>query len=831
VDLQDKTGFKGLTRNLFGRFDKRPMTRIQRITATGLVVTAATCATLLGVRTALQVPDASLETLAETKSGITIYDRYNREICTVQTRDREPVPLEKMSVNMRNAVVAVEDHNFYKHHGLDPVGIARAAYVNWKAGSTVEGASTLTQQLARNLFLDKDDRSYVRKIREAFVAWDLENRYSKTKILESYLNEVYFGGGAHGIQRAAEHYFNKPASQLSVGEAAFLAGLLKSPTTLAAPGNEGLAIARRNEVLDKMARNGYITSADAEREKQTKLVFVEGPHKLHYPHYVAFVLDQLEKELGSQMWTRGYKVYTHLDPKAQQLAEKALNNGIKNAPHGIDQGALVSMSLRDGGIVAMVGGVGRYSGNEWNRAVAPHTAGSSFKPFVYLAALIDGTLAQDSLVADVPFKLESTGMPVWEPKNFDGRFLGWLSVRDALCMSRNVCAIRVGQAVGLDRVIETARTAGVRAQMDAYPSLALGSCAVTPLDMAASYGTLARYGTYMQPQAIREIDTEDGVKLREFVSTPSSNLPSQNCAQLVDAMQDVVQRGTGTAARLPGVAVAGKTGTADKGKDLWFVGFTPETVTAVWGGNDKNKPVRGTHATGGTVMARIWRDYMAPYTQMHKPVVTAFAPPAEPLMRGIPVFGDSELASGMDYAGLVSAQAKPTTVVARLDSKQAAEALSYPELNKVATETGIISAVGLQRYVASYRNQLAQANAQQIGAYGDPGQYGVQPTYGLQPTYSMQPAYGAQQQPTYATTQPVSGAQQSYNSALPQYGAQQPANPSYGAVSTTRGMSIRERTRTIEVPVASSPVSPSAGTIWTAPEIPVAAAPEREPHM
>lgn len=603
--------------------------------------------TAIGVthlREQLRVGEAKLPTLKDANRGIQFFDRNDKYICTVRAdRDRQPVALGKVSVAMQKALVAAEDHHFYQHHGIDFVGVIRAFKRNREAGHIVEGGSTITQQLVKNLYLDKNDRSYARKLKEVFLSWDAENRFSKAKIMETYLNEIYFGGGVYGIERAANNYFNKHASQLNVAESAFLAGLIKSPSVYGNPANIKLAISRQHDVLDKMAEYGYISREEAKTLKSQKLAFNKGATPIKYPYYIAFALEQVKREFGPSMWTQDLRVYTNLDPEAQKLATEKLTRGIKNAPRGVNQGALVSLNVSDGAVIAMVGGVGDYKDNPWNRALFPHTAGSCFKPFVYLAGLMNGILEPDSMINDAPLEYKEECGPAWKPKNFDGQFKGWVTVRDALINSRNICAIRIAMLTGIQPVIDAARAAGLQSKMDPYPSLALGTCAVSPLEMATAYATLARNGVYMPPQALREIDTADGKKIA-FRATPSSNLPAASVATLVDAMQDVVNRGTGTQARLPGIPVAGKTGTADGARDIWFAGFTPDTVTAVWGGSDKNQAVKGHNVTGGTVMAQIWREYMSGYYAIHKPSRTlAFAKPATKFAGSLPQFNDETL--------------------------------------------------------------------------------------------------------------------------------------------------------------------------------------------
>lgn len=600
--------------------------------------------TVVQVRNSLHLPDGHLPTIAELNRGVTIYDCNDKYVCTLRAEaDRQAIPLDRISKDMKNAIVAAEDRRFYEHHGVDPVGIARACWRNHQAGRIVEGGSTITQQLVKNLYLDPKERSYTRKVKEAFLAWDVNAKYSKAKILETYLNVAYFGGGVCGVERAAQHYFNKHANQLNVPESAYLAGLVKAPTDLTQPKNKKIALQRQKEVIAKMAEYGFITPEAKTLAMSAPLTFKRGPLSRPWPHYIGCVEDVLKRELGPELWRGGWKVYTNLDVNAQKLAEATINNGVKTAPKGIDQGALVSMSIKDGSVFAIVGGAGEYENVQWNRAVNPHTAGSSFKPFVYLAALNQGVIQPDTMINDAPLSIEQPPSKPYEPKNFDGQFKGWMPARTALATSRNVCAVRVAQATGLPQVIEMAQNAGVRSQLDAYPALALGCCAVTPLDMATSYATIARGGTYMAPQFIRRIETEQGLEHRVYKATPSANLPSEPTLQLLSALQDVVRCGTGTRARIPGVAVAGKTGTANDSKDIWFVGTTPDIVTAVWAGNDKHKAVRGTRVTGGVVMAKMWHDYMSPLLKSRKPEHLAFTKPATELMAVETKYADNQL--------------------------------------------------------------------------------------------------------------------------------------------------------------------------------------------
>lgn len=574
---------------------------------------------------------AKLPSLKEQAEGLSIFDRNDKLVCVVQRgENKEPIPIDRISPHMRNAMIAAEDHNFYRHFGIDPFGITRATISNIKARRVVEGGSTITQQLAKVMFSDSDDRNLQRKAYEAVIAIDLESGYSKNKILETYLNLVYFGNGAYGVEKAAQTYFHKHAKDLTVSESAFLAGLVKAPSGLGAPANKAKALVRQKQIVDDMVECGFITKAQAEAAKTQKLALKYDWQPTKFPHYINHVIALLEKDLGKdELWKQPLNVYTFIDPKAQKEAEKDLERGVKAAPAGINQGALVSISVADGGVVALVGGSGTYKKTQWNRALYPHTAGSAFKPFVYLAGIISGVIKPHTLIQDEPLEI-STDKYTYSPSNYDGTFMGTLTVRDALALSRNVCAVWAISQIGVNPVITTAKQAGITTEIGPYPSIALGSCAVTPLDLANSYATLARSGVFRDPLFVRKVEYTNATVFKTYDNAPVVRLPAEPVNQIVDILQDVVTRGTGTNARLAGIQSAGKTGTADNCKDVWYVGFTPDVVTAVWAGNDANKTVSASGVTGGAIPAKIWKDYMTSYYQSNPKPVVAFAKPQEP---------------------------------------------------------------------------------------------------------------------------------------------------------------------------------------------------------
>jgi penicillin-binding protein 1A len=579
------------------------------------------------------MPDISILERYEPIEAIQIFDKNDHLVCTVEgDEDRRVVPLSQISTQMQQAMLAAEDHHFYEHHGINPVSIVRASLTNLQAGRVKEGGSTITQQLIKNLFFEDQGRTMDRKVKEAFMSYEVERRYSKDRILEMYLNQVYFGNGGYGIERAAQRYFDRSAGSLSLAQAAFLAGLVKAPSELADPQNRDKAFERQREILNKMVEYGYITQDQADKAFKEKMVFKKGVNPLQkYPYYISYVLEQLRGRFSeAEMRRQGLKVYTHLDPPVQELAEKTLNADIKKAPKGVSQAALACVSVKDGSVQALVGGVGNFWKNQYNRATNPHTAGSSFKPFVYLTAFLKNEFKPESIIDDSPLTIkQGWGLPDWSPKNFDHRFMGKITIRKALMLSRNVPAVRVGKAVGVENVIETARLAGITTKLDPNLSLSLGSSAVTPLDMAGAYATFARGGIAIKPQVIRRIENNRGQVIEQFEPRVDKVFDTDAVARLTDILQDAVKHGTGTMAKLPDRPVAGKTGTADAAKDIWFVGFTPDTVTALWGGNDENLPIPGHNVTGGVVMAKIWKDFMTAYYTMRPTPPGSFITPAK----------------------------------------------------------------------------------------------------------------------------------------------------------------------------------------------------------
>ena len=655
---------------LFGRFVKYAFLTVCVVVAIGIGYLGASLYGQLQ-----DLPDITLVERYEPIEAIQIFDKNDQMVCTVEgDEDRRCIPLNQVSTQMQQAILAAEDHHFYEHNGVNLFSIFRAFETNLKAGRTVQGGSTITQQLVKNLFFADAGRTFDRKIKEGYMAWNLETRYGKERILEMYLNQIYFGNNAYGIERAAKRYFNKRAAELNLAESSFLAGLVKAPSELGDEKGRSKAYARQQQIIDKMVEYGYITEKQGEDAKKIKLSFKKGSNPLQkHPHYISYVLEQLRDRFSqAELRRQGLRVYTNLDPTAQTLAENILNERIKKGPKGITQGALVSVSVPDGAVVALVGGVGNFWQAQFNRATHAHTAGSSFKPFVYLTAFLRGSLSPDSIVEDTPLVVKQRwGLPDYCPKNFDHKYMGRIPVRTALKLSRNVPAVKTAQSLGMESIIETARQAGITSQLDKNLSLALGSSSVSPLEMAGAYATFARAGVYITPQVLRKIENNRGQIIEVFEPKVDKVFPVEPVARLVSVLQDVVKSGTGTAARLKDRPVAGKTGTSNDARDIWFIGFTPDLVTAIWAGNDEHKPIPGSHVTGGGLMAPTFKQYMeAYYTAKPHPAGTFVEPtpgmdvPKQDSGGGDKLAGNPQKTDGAEAADTTSDTKKPVEIIA-----------------------------------------------------------------------------------------------------------------------------------------------------------------------
>ena len=508
----------------------------------------------------------------------------------------EWIPYERIPPVMREAIIAVEDRRYRSHPGVDPIGLVRATWLRITEGRWRQGGSTITQQLARNIFLN-NDRTFTRKIREAILAMALEWQYSKEQILELYLNRVYFGGGAYGIDAAARRFFGHSATQLSVGEAAIIAGLVKAPSNYSPTADIEAARGRGRVALGLMVENGAISQAQADAANLDSIQLARVTQRQDSNRYfIDWVLPQLDTLIDESR--APLDVWTTIDPGMQRAASGAIN---ANAPQGA-QGALVTLD-RDGAVRAMVGGRD-YVGSSYNRATqASRQAGSSFKLFVYLAALESG-YRPDTSLEDSPITIGG-----WSPRNSNGRFMGQIPMRIAFAYSVNTVAVRLAQQVGTNTVADMARRFGVTTRIETNPSMALGSNSVRVIDMTRAYASVARGGVAVTPYGIRRVTTADGTLLYQHATDEARVLVAPwVAAQMTEMLQGVVERGTGRSAAL-GRPTAGKTGTTTSNKDGSFIGFSSGLTTGVWIGRDDNRALPGL--SGGQAPARAFRDFMS----------------------------------------------------------------------------------------------------------------------------------------------------------------------------------------------------------------------------
>lgn len=552
-----------------------------------------------------------------------IYAADGTVLAELAMEKREPVKLDEIPDHLKNATVAKEDRRFWSHQGVDWRGTARALWVNVTHGEVQQGGSTLTQQLARNVFLTQQ-RTVNRKMQEILLAQQIERQLTKEEVLELYLNQVYYGNQAYGVKAAARVYFNKPLSKLTLSECALLAALPQRPSGYEPFGNPDLAIQQRNLVLDLMAREGYITAAqrDAAKKEPLRLAKRRGgtASRFRAPYFVTDVLRELEERFGRDLLLRGnLKIYTTLDPGMQQAAEKALLQGIKNASaQGVNQGAIVLYDLQTGYVRAMVGGRD-FAESQYNAVTqGRRQPGSAFKPIVYATAFELGKLTPNSYLSDTPISMPGGGRKVWRPQNADGRFRGSVSVTRALASSINIPAIRAMMLTSPQTVAEFSKTRfGIESPLDPVLPLALGASAVKPIEMAKAYSVFATGGNRVEPIILRRVtDRDKKTIMQESTQIVHNVLSKESAGWINDILRQAVTGGTGKAAA--GIPDAhGKTGTTSDYRDAWFIGYTPRYVAVVWVAsahyNDKRKaweyrPMK--RVFGGTVCAKIWADMM-----------------------------------------------------------------------------------------------------------------------------------------------------------------------------------------------------------------------------
>lgn len=561
---------------------------------------------------AAELPDITEQMIFERRPTITIKANDGTIIDRYGDIKGEAVKVEELPQHVVYAILATEDRRFYYHFGIDPIGILRAFGVNVLRGGFVQGGSTITQQLAKNLFLSRE-RTLKRKVQEAMLAVWLETKLTKDEILSAYLNRVYLGSGAYGIDAAARVYFNKSAKELTLREAATIAGLLKAPARYSPASNPELSAERTQTVLASMVDAGFIEQSALDSLKKLPPSPRRKPSSGDTIRYFTdYIVGQLEDLIGTV--DQDIVVQTTLDPDIQKAAEQAVTKGLLKygSSHRVTQGAAVVMRL-DGGIVGMVGGRD-YGMSEYNRATnALRSPGSSFKPVIYLAALEAGW-TPDTIIVDEP---RSYGR--YTPQNYGNEYYGEVTLAEALGRSLNTVAVQLLYAVGPQAGVEVARRLGVTADLEPNLSLALGSNGVPIIQMATINASLGRGGIAVEPFSILKVTNQDNKVLYERPKhhTVRQVVSRGKVYELTTMMRGVVEWGTGAAARGPYIA-AGKTGTSQDFRDAWFNGFTDRYAAAVWFGNDDNSPMRGG-TTGGLISAPAWREIMTVATAKPAP--------------------------------------------------------------------------------------------------------------------------------------------------------------------------------------------------------------------
>jgi len=553
--------------------------------------------------------------LKKSELAVTFLDRFGNEVGSRGIKHNDSIPLEEFPDHLIKAVLATEDRRFYEHFGIDFAGTARALVSNARAGGVVQGGSSITQQLAKNLFLS-NERTIERKVKEAYLAVWLETRLSKNEILKLYLDRAYMGGGAFGVNAAAQYYFGKSVRDVNLAEAAMLAGLFKAPTRFAPHINLPAARARANVVLDNLVEAGFMTEGQVFGARRNPATAVDRRDEGAPNYYLDYAFDEMRKlveTLPKSVTERAFVVRTALDNGLQRAAEQSVENALRQ--YGRDyharQAAAVVSDL-DGGVRAMVGGRD-YGASQFNRATdALRQPGSSFKPYVYATALMNG-FKPNSTVVDGPVCIGN-----WCPHNYSGGYSGSMSLTNALTRSINTIAVKLSIAIGHGnpkagraKIVETARKMGLRTPLPDTPSLPIGADEVTVLDHTVAYATFPNQGKSVTPHAILEVRTGAGETIWRFDrdgKKPQQALPPQVATDMVFMMSKVVEEGTARRAALDGIRAAGKTGTTNAYRDAWFVGYTGNFVCGIWFGNDDYSPLN--RMTGGSLPAMTWHEIM-----------------------------------------------------------------------------------------------------------------------------------------------------------------------------------------------------------------------------
>ena len=558
----------------------------------------------------------TIEEAAAYRPSVTskIFDRNNRVVGEIYLEKRNVVPFKAIPPHVVNAFVAAEDANFFQHKGVDYVAIARAIFKDVVSGGYAQGASTITQQTVKSLFLTPE-KSIGRKLKELILAYRIERKLSKEEILYLYLNQIYLGDGAYGVEAAAQTYFARGVSSLTVAEGALLAGLAQAPTRYSPRSHIDRAKARQRYVLRRMAEVGFIDKEAAERAYNARLALAPpSTFRSKAAYFLEHVRNYLQEKYGTEAITRSeFKIYTTIDGRLQEAAYEAVTQGVRrmeeaNRYKGL-QGALLWVDPNSGGVLAMVGGVD-FGASQFNRALqARRQPGSAFKPIVYSAALDKGKTVV-STVDDSPIEFTRSETEMWKPKNYDGTFLGPIPLLEALAKSRNLATVRLLNEIGVDTAIRMARDLGIQSPIERNLSIALGSSGVTPLEMATAYSTFAAGGQRPTPFFIREVQNAQGQVLERTEPRAVQAIAPETAYLTIRLMQEVLRTGTGASAKGLSPNLAGKTGTTNENTDAWFIGGSPDLIAAVWVGFDTPASLGGRQSAASVALP-IWAQFFS----------------------------------------------------------------------------------------------------------------------------------------------------------------------------------------------------------------------------
>ena len=579
------------------------------------------CGIFVGVFFSFMQDIPEIADLKNYKPNLTtsLYDDKGELISQLYTEQRTLVKINDIPITLQNAIIAKEDPNFYKHSGFDFKGIIRATVNNLMHRKVVEGASTITQQLARNLFLTRE-KTFERKIKEVILSMQIEKYYTKQEILELYCNQIYFGNGAYGVEAASRTYFGKNVTELTLPECALLAALPQAPSQINPYKNMDIATEKRNIVLDKMAEHGYITENEKIQAQATPIILSKFEVK-NAPYFVEYIRQQLEATYGTSIYKNGLKVYTTLNSSMQNIAQKLFSTHINNLQKKIEsatgktlekklQGAMIAIDPNTGYIKLMIGGID-FSESEFNRAVqAKRQTGSAFKPIVYTAAIENGFRVSDILL-DSPIVFQNENGTSWKPENFTGKFSGPIILLNAITHSINVATVKLANQVGLTNIKKYARKLGITSPLGNDYTVALGSSSLSLIELTDAFTSFANGGMLVEPLAILSVKDNSGKTLEQRSIKISEAISPTTAYIMTFMLENVINKGTAKIIRQMGFTgpCAGKTGTTNDHTDAWFIGYTPEIVVGIWIGFDDKEPM-GRAMVGGYAAAPLWANFM-----------------------------------------------------------------------------------------------------------------------------------------------------------------------------------------------------------------------------